>query len=150
MTGRNKLLASLRASEAVELRRMAVAVALTASSFLIVACGSSTRVVRDEGAPPFCEPVKNAYRALFEIEGENVEAYERAAHIAAQDFRAAAKSAPPEVAEAIQGLAAFYEEAAESSDDVGLRDIQDLLGHSHNLRVAVKDQCGFTIDGQAH
>jgi len=146
MAERKKSLPFLRTRKVDEIGRRAAVIVLATATMFMAACGGGARIVAGDGAPPFCEPVKKAYHALFNVENNDITTHQRAAHLAAQDFREAAKSAPRELADAVRGLADFYEEAAESSDDVGLRDIQDLLGHSQTLREAVKDQCGFTID----
>lgn len=102
-------------------------------------------IASDTAAPPFCEPVKQAYTILFGIESQDLGAHERAAQQAAQKFGEAANMAPPEVTSALRGLAAFYKEAAQESDEVGLKDIQNLLGDSNTLRQATEARCGFSI-----
>jgi len=121
-------------------------VALAAATLLVAACGDDAGVAGDASAPAFCEPVKKAFQALFEVESTEYEAYTRAAGVAARNLREAEKSAPPDLAEAIGGVAYFYEKTVEEGQPLGVSHIQEVRPHVGKLGVAVKDQCGFTLE----
>ncbi len=120
------------------------ALMLATTTMLVAACGP--RACGDSG-PPFCKPVKDAFQALFEAESN--EEYTRAAHVAANDLREAEKSAPPELAEAIGEVAHFYEKTVENGQPLSVSHIQEARPHVGTLGLAVKDQCGFTLDALA-
>jgi len=123
-----------------------VVVVLAAATLLVAACGDDAGVAADASAPAFCEPVKKAFQALFEVESNEYEAFTRAAQVAVRNLREAEKSAPRELAEAIRGVADYYEKTAESGQPLGLSAFQEVRPHVGKLGEAVKDQCGFTLE----
>lgn len=127
-------------------RTGSVVVVFAATVLLPAACGDGADLPADAGAPAFCQPVKRAFQALFGVESTAYEAYGRAARVATQNLREAEKTAPPELAEAIRGIADYYGSSAESGEPLGLSAFQEVRPHVGTLGGAVQDQCGFTID----
>jgi len=127
-------------------RRAGSAVVLGVT-ILVAACGPGSCVGSGQSGPRFCKPVKDAFQALFEAKS-TYEDYSRAAAVAAHNLREAEKSAPPELAEAIRGVALFYEKTVENRGPLGVSHIQEVRPHVGVLGLAVQEQCGFTLDSQ--